>query len=715
MLALTLLVFFACLFFAAEPRAAEKEWSLGGVKLPEQSRHPLLAATPEELARIRAAYKSDGPEHKPVAAWVEKADRAMKAKLEFPPRGGQHNQWYQCDKCQMSLVTVSTGHQCPRCKKVYTGAPYDDVIFAKDHHRNLDRMLACAWAYAITEDGKYAKDAAAVLLGYAERYLKYPYHDNACRTGEKASKSGGRLDEQTLGEASKMACGIAPAYDLVWPALSDGERKQIRDGLIVPMLENIDKNKAGKSNWQTWHNAAMLAGGVALGEVRWVKSALTQGGQGFVSQMQTSVTGDGMWYENSWGYHFYTLSALVEIAEGARRIGIDVWSHPNFKKMFTLPAQYTMADGSLPRFGDDVNSSAHGDSRMEAAYRAYNDPAILALLSPEPSWDSVRLGRDVNAKAPAVALASRVFPSAGHAILRGGAPAGLTVAFTFGSFGGFHGHFDKLSFVSFACGEELGYDPGRAKSQAYRLPVHANWYRATLGHNTVVVDPASQEGVEGELLGFAGGTKAPAGIAGARCSKGYKGVAHTRWLVAMPTYLLVFDDLESKDPHAYDWWYHNRGTQAVCEAAAKDGGFEKGYSGAEYVQHEKCGSSDGLLRVRFEGPKVIHFLTMNAEKGTYVVVGDGVGASVEDRVPLAMVRRRGKTMRFAAVLEPVQTGEKPAVTDVSWKEEGEGKTFVVTVKRGGSADRYFIPRPAKADGKAVVRVEVDGKQVQPEQ
>lgn len=722
LIATLLLTLFACLFFAADVEAAEKarKWSLGEIKLPDPPRHPLLAATPEELARVRAAYKSDKPERKPVAAWVEKADKAMQAKLEFPPRGGQHNQWYQCEKCQMGLVTAEAGHQCPKCKKVYTGAPYDDVIFAKEHSRNLQRMLACAWAYAITQDAKYAKDAAAVLLGYAERYEKYPYHDNRCNVGDKASRTGGHLSEQTLGEASDMARCIAPAYDLVWHALSDPERKAIRDGLLSPMLKNIDKHKAGKSNWQSWHNAAMLTGGIALDHAGWVKTALAQADNGFVSQMQTSVTGDGMWFENSWGYHFYTLSAMVEIAEGARRIGLDVWSHPNFKMMFTLPAQYTMADGSLPRFGDDVNTSAHGDSRMEAAYRAYRDPAILALLSSEPNWDSVLLGRDVNAKAPDVALASGIFPFAGHAILRGGKPAGLTAALTFGPFGGFHGHFDKLSFVSAAYGEELGYDPGRAKSQAYRLPVHGNWYRATLAHNTVVVDRQSQDGVEGEFLGDAIGKDAYAQIAGARCTKAYKGVAHTRWLAAAPTYLLVFDDLASKDEHAYDWWYHNRGTQAVCEAASEktsdmdlDGteDVKLPYPGTEYVKNRKRGATDELLRVRFDGPKVTNHLTMNAEKGTRVVVGDGVGASVEDRVPLAMVRRSGKTARFAAVLEPVKTGEKPAVTDVSWKEEGE--TFVVTVKRGDSTDRYIIPRPAKADGKAVVRVEVDGKQVQP--
>ena len=73
------------------------------------------------------------------------------------------------------------------------------------------------------------------------------------------------------------------------------------------------------------------------------------------------------------------------------------------------------------------------------------------------------LGRTVSPKPKAPALQSQVFAGAGHAILRTQGPAGLTAAFTFGPYGGFHGHFDKLSFVFFGHGQELGVDPGRAE------------------------------------------------------------------------------------------------------------------------------------------------------------------------------------------------------------------------------------------------------------
>ncbi|GMV80269.1 MAG: hypothetical protein AMXMBFR7_14530 [Planctomycetota bacterium] len=662
---------------------AGEAWKMPEIKLPDPPRHPCVACTPEELERLRAAWKGEGLPHKAVLWRVNEAEKALAAELVFPPRGAQHNQWYQCEPCQHFLVKVKDGHQCPRCKKVYTGAPYDDVVFYRVHEANLRGMLDAAWAHAVTGEAKYAEFAKRVLLGYAERYRTYPYHDNACKEGAAAAKTGGHLNEQTLGEASWMATRIAPAFDLMHGALSAEERGQIRDGLLLPMLKNIDKHKAGKSNWQTWHNAAMICGGAAMDDAEWVRKALAQDGQGFAWQMEHSVTAEGMWYENSWGYHFYTLSALVQIAECARRIGVDVWSHPAFRKMFTLPVRYTMPDGTLPRFGDDVTTRVDGDERMEAAYHAYRDPAILAVLLKEPRWFSVQLGRDTEQAAERQALESAVFPGAGHAILRSGELAGVM---TFGPFGGFHGHFDKLSFVFFGHGAELGVDPGRAKSQAYRLPIHGNWYRATVSHNAVVVDGKSQDGAAGDLLGFGSGEGVT--VAGARCASAYKGVMQRRWLALTARYLLVFDALDADRERRFDWWFHHRGTQAECAAAAEDGALPKGYTGAEYLRKVKAGRSNEALRVRFSGAEVATEALFDAQPETSVLIGDGAGASVEERVPLAALTRSGKQVRFAAVLEPLKGDAPRTVTGVAWETRGEG--FAVTVSRGAEQDVFVL-------------------------
>jgi len=667
--------------------ALAEDFAVPEINLPKDPKHPFLACSAEELARLREAYRSKGPAHDVVARVVKKADKIIAQPVVFPPRGGQHNQWYQCDQCETALKTIdATHHQCPVCKKVYSGEPYDDVIFGRIHRRNLSNMTTAAWAYALTGEKKYAEYAAKVLLGYAERYKKYPYHGNSKWNLVWVLSAGGHLFEQTLSEASSMATHIAPAYDLIHNSgvLSEEDHKAIRQQLILPMLQNIDKNKWEKGNWQSWHNAAMFWGGAMLGDVSWLRKAVAAREYGFLDQMRNCVSSDGMWYEGSWGYHFYALRALTALAEGARRTGTDLWEHPQLRKMFILPVQYTMADGTLPRFGDDVRSSVKSvPDLLETAYHATKDRAILALLPDRPRWETVLYGRDWTQRAKAAALESGVFTGAGHAILRTKGEAGLTAAFTFGPYGGYHGHYDKLSFVFFGFSKELGVDPGRAKSQAYRLPIHKKWYKPTIGHNAVLVDRKSQRGAAGKLLLFAANERFAA--AAASCSTAYPGVRQRRLLVMAPSYLLVVDDLASSSEHRFDWVYHNRGSNVECAAATKKVDLTSSGNGFEYIRNAKTGRTDAPVCARFVDEAVTTHLIAALGADTEVLTGDGPAASVKDRVPLIMLGRRGKAAQFAVVLEPVRSGDKPLVSAVDCATK-DG-TLTITVRADGRADQ----------------------------
>jgi hypothetical protein len=672
----------ACLVGVGEPAAgAEMK-----VVLPERG-HPYLACTAQELGRLRQAYRGQGAERDIVTARVKEAERFVGEAVEFPPRGGQHNQWYQCDKCEVALRTVdATHHQCPKCGKVYSGPPYDDVIFSQQHSRNLQRMVTAAWAYAISEDRRFAEYAAKVLLGYAQRYEQYPYHSASLDT---KSRSGGYLFEQTLNEAADLSNEIGPAYDLIHDSgvLSTADHQAIRDGLLLPMLRNIDKNKTGKNNWQTWHDAAMIWGGALVRDPAWVQKAITDPQNGFLYQMGVSVSKEGMWYENSWGYHFYTLQALVNIAETARRLDIDLWSNERLHKMFTLPVYYAMADGMLPRFGDDVSSSARRVGRLfEPAYHAYKDPQILALLGERANFESLLLGRTAQPTAKPPVLESMVFEDAGHAILRTKGEAGLTAAMTFGPYGGFHGHFDKLSFVFFGFAKELGVDPGRARSQAYRLPIHGNWYKATISHNAVLVDKQSQKPAAGKLLLFE--PRSDYTAAAASCDEAYPGVKHTRWLIMTGTYLLVVDKLQSDGEHRFDWLYHNRGEKAICDTARDSVSLAGEVPGGEYIRNPRRGTTAEVIRARFASAGVTTCLTMAACEGSVVTVGEGAGASVDDRVPMIMIGRQGREAYFAAVLEPVHAGGDPQVAGVRLAATEKGLT--IAVDRGSRTDRATI-------------------------
>src|SRR5262249_29732198 len=130
-----------------------EDWKSPEVRLPDRFVHPQIACTSEELLRLREAWKGGGADHDVLAGMIADADKSIKDPLEFPPRGGQHNQWYQCEKCQRGLVTIDdTRHKCPGCGTVYSGEPYDDVVFGRIHDSNLHRMRAAAWAFAITSE-----------------------------------------------------------------------------------------------------------------------------------------------------------------------------------------------------------------------------------------------------------------------------------------------------------------------------------------------------------------------------------------------------------------------------------------------------------------------------------------------------------------------------------------------------------------------------------
>jgi hypothetical protein len=283
-----------------------------------------------------------------------------------------------------------------------------------------------------------------------------------------------------------------------------------------------------------------------------------------------------------------------------------------------------------------------------------------------------------------------VFEDAGHAILRAKGEAGLTAALTFGPYGGFHGHFDKLSFVFYGFGRELGVDPGRARSQAYRLPIHSKWYKATISHNTMLVDQQSQKPAAGKLLGFE--ARDVYTVAAASCDDAYPGVKHARWLLLTGTYLLVVDKLQSEAEHRFDWLYHNKGRSLTCEAATESVSLAGTVPGGEYIRAARRGTTSGPLRARFEDAGVAVYLTVAAHENTVVTTGEGVGGSVNDRVPMLMVGAEGREACFAAVLEPVPAGGRPQVTDIRLAPTGQGAA--ITVKSGPRTDSMTIP----ADG-----------------
>ncbi|MBM3211752.1 hypothetical protein FJZ33_06015 [Candidatus Poribacteria bacterium] len=262
---------------------------------------------------------------------------------------------------------------------------------------------------------------------------------------------------------------------------------------------------------------------------------------------------------------------------------------------------------------------------------------------------------------------------------------------TFGPFGGFHGHFDKLSFVYFGMGKELGYDPGRALSQAYRLPIHRDWYRATTSHNTVLVDRKSQEGVEGTCELFINTPEISA--CGASTDKAYAGIMHRRLLILRPDFLVVIDLLNAyngKD-HIFDWMYHNLGDRIHSESAYKDDQALEG-QGFEYIKDLRTGDTDTPINAVIDMGRDQVQVLLDEVPGSQVIIGTGVGESIMHRVPLIFVTRKGQKAHFAAVIEPIPEGQNGIVKSIKLiKNEDESYIIRIQMNDGGKESYLYDP------------------------
>ena len=52
--------------------------------------------------------------------------------------------------------------------------------------------------------------------------------------------------------------------------------------------------------------------------------------------------------------------------------------------------------------------------------------------------------------------------------------------------------------------------------------------------------------------------------------------------------------------HRFDWLYHNRGKQVVCDAARDSVSLAGKFPGGEYIQNARQGTTADAIRVRFE-------------------------------------------------------------------------------------------------------------------
>lgn len=238
---------------------------------------------------------------------------------------------------------------------------------------------------------------------------------------------------------------------------------------------------------------ALHAIGVALLDSCWSARWKRLGAKIVEEQMRKQIRDDGTHFEQATYYHLYALDMLLFHA---------VLANPSEQYLGKLArmADYLDAllghDRCLPFLGDDDGGRWFFPYGKRDEFGRATLATCSALLQ-RNDWQCEE--SDFYSQAcwwldcaavenPELAFASRLFPGAGVAIMRGASCKALVDAGPFGSGAAGHSHAGKLSMAVSAGDGEILVDPG---TFTYLGP-ERNTFRGTAAHNTIRIDGLDQ-------------------------------------------------------------------------------------------------------------------------------------------------------------------------------------------------------------------------------
>ncbi|MFN0170595.1 MAG: heparinase II/III family protein, partial [Bryobacteraceae bacterium] len=513
----------------------------------------LLTTADRDQLRRRAA----DPRFRPsIDRLRQRVERRLAEPIAVPslPGGYYHDYFCPDHGCELYFRwDRPEEHRCPVDGREFTGAKFEAAWRWTANHRLSEAARDAAVLWVITAEPHLLDLVRSILDGYARRYEGY-------RGGEHYHINPGIATYTTLDE-SVWVIPLAWAFDAVRPEIGDAQR--IADRLLRPAAEHLRERHYGKiHNFSCWHNAAIGTIAVVLGNQELAEFAF----DGQKVQLEQGVLGDGLWYEGSLSYHFYSLWAIASLALTARqRTAVDLRPHLALRRMFEAPIDLAFPDGSLPAtndcwyFSSLLGDCCHGvppsAEFYELAFAWYGGDRFGEVLernyakSARDSLTALLFGVDEIEPQPASAAASVLLPDSGLSVLRAN---DRQLVLKYGPHGGGHGHPDKLSLAVFAGGIPWSPDLG---TPGYGFSLFESWYRQTISHNTVILDGRSQPPATGRLRRFR--REGPFQIADAEVE--FDGARLRRVILARPGYFLDLFVVDAERQCVADWIWRAAG------------------------------------------------------------------------------------------------------------------------------------------------------------
>lgn len=632
------------------------------------------------------------------------------------------------------------------------------------HKQNYREAFTSGLLFGITGEARYAAFVRDILAAYADLYPTLGPHPLSHH------HLPGKIFHQLLNE-NVFLVHMSVAYDTVYGFLSDADRERFEANLFRPMVQWLTRKENRRAfnqihNHGTWAVAAAGMTAYVLGDDELVQQALhgtdLSGEGGFLRQLELLFSPDGYYMEGPY-YIRYAMMPFIFFAEAIERIDPErkIYSYRDgiLRKAVRTTVRTAFPNGVFPPIND---ASKTMDVRApevvlgtNVMYDRFRDDDLLGVATLQDrvilNGSGLAVARDHDAciEPPQMTWESVEFVdgpmgnSGGLGILRTGEGTSQSMLLMkYGVHGGGHGHFDKLHFIFYDQNREIVPDYGfgrwinvEPKWGGRYLPEGQSYAKATIAHNTVVVDGQTQNGFDPDEAETVSGkrhffeTSDPNVQAmSARADDHYDGVEMQR------TMLLVRDDaleypfvidlfrIRSDSTRTYDYPIHFNGQPILTnfEYERPDMLRSLGTDGYEHLWAEGRGLSDDLVQFTWLDGGRYYSLHTAPAPNTEILFAR-IGAEDPNfnlrSEPAIILRRVADTHLFASVIEPHgffdEAGEtsrqaRPLIKGVEVlmhddsasvvRIDGPGIKWTVAVNNGPSSART---RQLRAGGRSV--------------
>jgi len=572
---------------------------------------------------------------------------------------------YNCEKCQGRLtfnIENSEEHVCSVCGHVNKGETITKVWYNMYRGRANTSVYESGIMYRLTGEEKYIKHMKRVLSFYADNYDDFV-------SEPIAKRFEGKLQNQHLDDASAVIAMIQ-GIDMARERFSDKELKYYYEELFKKEAEMFDFFANRIYNIPVWIKCAQAMVGVFFGEEEHIKKGFYSV-YGILDQLKKGVTDEGMWYEGSMHYHYYTVHPIAMLMFICRRVEFDIpemqYIYDKVEKMFEYPLKMMFSNKRLPNphdghpYIDIFNYRTH----YEYASIIYENPLFKKVCSMfwagevKPSFARLLFNIWEN-ETYDVDFGTLNNPASGTAMLREG---GTELFFRYSTLTHLHRHPDEMSFELVFDGDAVSYDIGNG---GYASSLFVEWQRKTLCHNTVVIDESDHMRMSlpfGEAEEF---NKEDSYIK-VKTKALYEATDFTRAFKVDNN--KVKDDflVYSWDTHLVDWFFYCEG-ELICNNETEDvetlapeylkngkpdphGRIAPRQAGYQHLMDVKRFKTDEDWTVDFELPDKIIRVTMKGEPETIVHLVNSYTANKEKTRRGLMVRRQADKTLFATTYE----------------------------------------------------------------